>query len=736
MKIKRLFLTTILFAVIIVAHADVRGVVLDEKGETIVGANVVWMGTSVGVSTDLDGAFSLPVHATTDTLLVSYVSYKNDTIVAKDGAELTIRLSGAVQLSNVDVAARKVSLTKSRVSVFDTQTISGDELCKAACCNLSESFETNPSVDVAYSDAATGAKQIRLLGLSGQYVQIMTENIPNFRGISAPFGLNYVPGPWMESIQVSKGTSSVLNGYEALTGQINVEYKKPISDEKVAASVFVSSAARAELNANAAFKLNPYVSTGFLLHASDEYVEWDHNKDGFLDMPRVAHYNLIDRWYIKKGAYSGQIFARGLFETRKGGQLRSLENPYMVDIQTGRAELFVKNGYVFDPERGTSIGVQTNATFHNQQSVYGHKAYDATQWNAYVNAIFQTTWTDMHKLSAGVSFNYDHYHEQLFTNGTGATMIRNEYVPGAFAEYTFNWDNKLILLGGLRADYHSTYGAFVTPRLNVKYNPWEFLHLRASVGMGHRAPNVLAENNNLLSSSRELVIADDLKMERAWNYGLSVTGYIPIGGRELTLSAECYYTDFMNQTVVDMDTDPHKVMFYNLDGKSYALSAQAEASMEVFKGFTATLAYRYTDVKSTYNGVLREKPLTNRFKGLATLSYQTPLKKWQFDFTAQFNGGGRLPDSYNVVNEAGGLTPKWDEEFKPYTILNAQITKYFRTWSIYVGAENMTNFTQENPIIDAGNPFGGDFDATMIWGPVHGYKVYVGARWALTDWKS
>ena len=669
MRTTRLILTNILLTTLFFLHADVRGVVLDEKGETIVGANVVWKGTSKGASTDLDGRFSLAVDESTDTLIVSYVSYKNDTLIARDGEDLTIRLSGAVQLSNVDVAAKKVSLTKSRVSVFDTQTISGEELCKAACCNLAESFETNPSVDVAYSDAATGAKQIRLLGLSGQYVQIMTENIPNFRGISAPFGLNYIPGPWMESIQVSKGTSSVLNGYEALTGQINVEYKKPISEEKVAANVFVSSAARAEINANAAFTVNPYVSTGFLLHASDEFVEWDHNKDGFLDMPRVAQYNLIDRWYIKKGAYTGQIFARGLYETRKGGQIRTMENPYHVDIQTGRAELFMKNGYVFDPENGTSIGIITNATFHNQQSVYGHKEYNATQWNAYLNAIFQTSWTDMHKLSTGLSFNYDHYNEHLFANVINDT-IRNEFVPGIFAEYTFNWNNKLILLGGLRADYHSTYGAFVTPRVNIKYNPWDFLHLRASVGMGHRAPNVLAENNNLLSSSRQLVIEDNLKMERAWNYGLSLTGYIPIAGRELTLSAECYYTDFLNQTVVDMDADPHKVLFYNLDGRSYALSAQAEATMEVFKGFTATLAYRYTDVKCTYQGVLREKPLTNRFKGLVTISYQTPLKKWQFDFTAQFNGGGRLPDSYDVVDVDGNMTKKWNETFKPYTILN------------------------------------------------------------------
>lgn len=712
--------------------ADVKGTVTDEEGQPIVGANLIWKNTGVGATTDLDGNFVLPVSPLTDTLIVSYVSYENDTLIAKDGDILTVQMGGTVALSELDVAARKVALSKSRTAVFDVQTISGEELCKAACCNLSESFETNPSVDVAYSDAATGAKQIKLLGLSGQYVQIMTENIPNFRGLSAPFGLGYVPGPWMESIQVSKGTSSVLNGYEALTGQINVEYKKPAGDEKVAANVFVSSSARAEVNANTYFDVAPGVSTGLLVHASDEFVEWDHNHDGFLDMPRVSQYNLIDRWYIKKGDYTGQVFARGLYERRQGGQLRSIQNPYIVDIETGRAELFMKNGYVFDHEKGTSIGIITNATYHNQQATYGDKAYNADQWNAYLNAIFQTSWTDMHKLSTGISFNFDRYNESWYygKNLPENNLIRYEYVPGIFAEYTFNWKDKFIMLAGLRADYHSTYGAFVTPRLNIKYNPWDFLHFRASVGKGYRAPNVLAENNNLMASSRQMVIADDLKMENAWNYGLSITGYVPIAGRELTLSAECYYTDFINQVVVDLDTDPHKVLFYNLNGRSYACSAQIEASMEVFKGFTATLAYRHTDVKSTYNGILREKPLSNRFKGLATFSYQTPLKKWQFDFTTQVNGGGRLPDTYLIDG-----VPAWEESFKPYVILNAQITKYFRSWSIYVGAENMTNYTQKNPIIAADMPFGDNFDATMIWGPVDGYKVYLGMRWALTNWK-
>jgi len=326
--------------------------------------------------------------------------------------------------------------------------------------------------------------------------------------------------------------------------------------------------------------------------------------------------------------------------------------------------------------------------------------------------------------------NYDGFDENLIQNQERSIFDRNEIVPGAYLQYTYNMQDKFILLAGVRADYSSMHHFFVTPRVHIKYNPFEWFHLRASVGKGFRTANILAENNFLFASSRRIDIADKLDQEEAWNTGLNLSFYIPLFGKDLALHAEWYYTNFLKQVVVDMDSDPHAVSFYNLNGKSYSNSFQIEATYPFpLRGLTLTAAYRYTDSKTDYRNAegvtsLLKKPLMNDFKGLVTTSYQTPLKKWQFDLTAQINGKGRMPmpDPDN---------PLWESEFKSFTLWNAQITKYFRKWSVYVGSENMFNFKQSNPIIDADNPRGDNFDATMIWGPVHGRKIYAGFRFNL-----
>lgn len=711
----------LLMACSVSALAGIKGKVTDKKGEPITGVNIIWLNTTRGTVTDIKGEFEIERTAESNKLVFSNVAYNPDTVlIAPDQNHLNIQMDEQLALSEVSVVGRTPGTVKSRISVLQTENINSAELCKAACCNLSESFETNPSVDVSYSDAATGAKQIRLLGLPGTYVQMLTENIPNLRGISSAYGLDYIPGPWMESIQVSKGTSSVINGYEAIAGQINVEYKKPQTSDKVGVNVFASDAGRYEANVNASAILSPKLSTGVLLHASDELIELDQNNDGFTDMPMTRQYNFINRWYYKDKNYVSQAFVRALYENRMGGQI---SGNYHIGIETKRYEFFLKNGYIFNPETGNSVGLIISGSTHQQDAHYGTKQYNGHQGNLYANLIYQTNIGEHHKLSTGASFNFDNYDETL-TVGSAILFPRKEFVPGVFAEYTWNLNDKLIALGGIRADHNSLYGTFVTPRLHLKYNVNEHLNLRANVGKGYRSPNILAENNFLLASNRSMNIANDLKMESAWNYGVSAQSFLHLFDKELSITGEWYYTSFDDQVVVDMDTDPHAVSFYNLNGKSYSSSAQIEANMEIFRGFTLTGAYRINDVKTTINGQLREKPLTNRSKGLITASYQTPLKKWQFDFTTQFNGSGRLPDP-------DAAQPLWDAEFKPFTIMNAQITKYFRTWSVYLGSENLTGFRQQNPVIDVQNPFGNNFDATMVWGPVHGQKIYIGFRWAL-----
>ena len=756
-------------------YAHAWGTVLDDKGYPLVGANVYWAGTTVGVATDLDGRFQLEPVKSTNLLVTSFMGFHNDTTEVTAHSELTIVLVSDLVLEEVNITERKMAVLRSRVSALQTETITGEALCMAACCNLSESFETSASVDVAYSDAATGAKQIRLLGLSGTYVQMITENTPNIRGLAQAFGMEYIPGPWMEAIQVSKGTSSVLNGYEAIAGQINVEYLKPQTQDPILLNAMISTETHAEVNATGGWDLNDKVSTGILFHAQNMSLELDHNHDGFLDMPKNTNVNLLNRWYVKTGDYTGQFLVRGLYDHRQGGLTKEATealSPYKIDLNTWRADGFMKNGYVFDTELGTSIGVITSASYHNQQNTYGPRQWDAAQTNAYLNAIFQTSFDDsatdywddhQHKLSAGLSLNYDGYVEEIGVLGDKAMRLdRWEVTPGVFAEYTYTYKDMLTLLAGIREDYSSTYGFFTTPRMNVRFAPFEWWTLRGSVGLGYRSPNAIADNAAYLASNRiyyfgdgQLAIGDgQLAQERSMNTGLSTVFYIPMGRRELQLSGEYYYTKFLDGVIADMDRSLQGITLYNMHdvegAKYFSHNWQVEASMEILRGWTMTAAFRYTDVKqTTFNTAtneyqLREKPLQNKFKGIITTSYQTPLKTWQFDLTAQFNGEGRMPDGFQMPEGSnqyrvhnGCIYHKW------YPQLLGQITKFFRTWSIYLGAENMTNFTQDNPIVGERleakgdkqggfvNPQSANYDASMIWAPIHGWKMYLGFRWAL-----
>lgn len=720
-------------------QAKVRGVVKDNAGAPLPGANVAWVNTKVFAVTAEDGSFSVDKPKDSETLVISYIGFENDTIhVDSENVKLEIVLREGLSLGEVNVVRHRFGTTKLRSSAMNVDIISSAELSRAACCNLGESFVTNPSVDVSYSDAATGAKQIKLLGLSGTYVQMMTENIPNYRGAAAPYGLGYVPGPWMQSIQVSKGSSSVKNGYESITGQINVEFKKPQLPEAdwVSANLFASSTGRYEANADATLKLSKRWSTSLLAHYENETMAHDANHDGFADIPRVEQYNLWNRWAYMGDHYVFQAGIKALSEWRNSGQVNHGGNPgqelYKIGIDTRRYEAFTKNAYIFNKEKNTNLALILQGTFHNQDAVYGHKLYDVDQTNVYASLLFETEFSKRHSLSTGLSFNYDGYDQRYrLTNDVELPRLKSfekESVPGAYVQYTYNLEDKLILMGGIRGDYSSMHGFFVTPRAHVKYNPNEFVNFRLSAGKGYRTNHVLAENNYLLASSRKVRIAGDLDQEEAWNYGASISSYIPLFGKTLNLNAEYYYTDFLKQVVVDMDTDPHEIAFYNLNGRSYSHVFQVEANYPLFKGFTLTAAYRFTDAKTTYNGELKERPLTSRYKGLVTASYKTPLEIWQFDATLQLNGGGRMPSRY--ILEDG--TPSWSARYGSFEQLSVQITRYFRRWSIYVGGENLTNFKQKNPIIDAANPWGENFDSTMIWGPVHGAKAYIGIRfnWA------
>ena len=785
-----------LLLVPMLANAHLQGVVLDDKGEPLVGANVWWAETTVGTTTDAEGIFEIEPIRQTKLLVTSFLGYRNDTTRVKDRSTLMIVLvPDDQQLDEVTVEARRQSVIKSRFSAFNTESFGKAELCRAACCNLSESFETSASVDVSYADAATGAKQIKMLGLSGTYVQLLTENTPAVRGLAQSFGMEYIPGSWMDAVQISKGTSSVINGYEAITGQINVEYLKPQTQQPIAVNLMLNTNLHAEANLTGGWDIpipdDPMLgtlSTGVLAHYHEGAYPMDDNKDGVLEMPLDRIVNILNRWYYKNDEYTFQFLVRGLHDERHGGQRETAmgkkmgivppANPYLIDLRTDRVEGFMKNGIILDEESGMSLGIIAAGSYHDQHNTYGRTDWRASQANGYLNAIFQNTWggehhhhhsqdesTNLgrsedhelsHKLSAGLSVNYDQYWENLEIlhgladrkKSSNLQIDRWELTPGIFAEYTFTHGENLSVIAGIRSDYSTRYGFFFTPRLNVRYAPFEWWTLRGSVGLGYRSPNIIADNAGYLVSTRTWDMPTNAVQERSMNAGLTTVFDIPIGNRNLQISAEYYFTNFLDGVLVDLDASPSAVTLYNMrdvaGARSFSHTAQIEASMEVLRGWTVTAAFRYNDVRQTSlnaatgNYELREKALQNKFKGLVTMSYVTPLKKWEFDVTAQFNGPGRMPDGLDLGERNQYFTKNGNTYHKWYPQLLAQVTKYWKTCSLYVGAENMTNFTQDKPILGTYDAQGlvqmdysQPFDASMVWAPTSGWEIYVGFRWAL-----
>ncbi len=704
----------------------------DGHKEPLPGVNIIWMGTDHGTATDIDGHFELENKHGHHMLVFSFVGYETDTLHVKQEHNLEVILSENRELGEVTVVEKNHGNYLSKVNPIYTQKINGHELHKAACCNLSESFETNASVDVSYTDAVTGTKQIKLLGLTGLYTSLQTENYPNLRGLATNYGLTYIPGPWMESIQVSKGASSVVNGYESITGQINVEYKKPDTEEKLHLNLFAGDDSKLEFNANAATKVSEHVSTGIFFHAEDISKENDHNHDGFLDHPLTEQYHFINRWkYSGHNGYIAQAGVNLLQEERTGGQagyreggLQEVGHPYGSYIDNKRGELFFKTGYAWGEEQNTSFGFVSNAAFHSTDATFGANTYNADEKNIYANLIFASLFSEEpeHHFTTGVSYYYDKIDETL----NDADYSHYESVPGIFFEWTHKKGHLYTLMAGIRADFHNLFGTFYTPRFHFRYAPTEHFTLRTSAGKGYRTTNLISENNYLLSSSRSLNFTDEVMQENAWNFGASAVQTIHLFERELSIGAEFYRTSFIDQLVADMENSATEILFYPLDGKSYANSYQVDIKYQPVNGFDLTLAYRGNDVKQTIGGELHEKPLTSRYKGLVTLNYTTAQKNWMFDYTLQLNGGGRIPQTpeapavYNQHNE-----------FSSFTVMNAQVTKYFRNWSIYLGGENLTNFTMDHPVIGSEDPYGPWFDATKIWGPVLGRKIYAGIRFTL-----
>jgi outer membrane receptor for ferrienterochelin and colicins len=712
------------------AQHKIKGTITERQSGKLVsipGASVGIIGTDNYVISDSAGVFEIRSNELPVKLISSFIGYKSDTTeVTTDSKNINIILVKSLDLKEVNVQGKKDATVVSTIKPINTEKITTKELLRAACCNLSEAFETNPSVNVAYKDAVTGVKEIQMLGLSGTYVQMMAENIPDMRGLSGIYGLTFVPGPWIESIQVSKGSGSVVNGYESTTGQINVEYKKPLDEEqpKNYFNLFADELGAVEANVIFKRKLGQYWGTMLMLHGRNMQTENDRNKDGFMDVPNNSTVNIYNRYEYHNNKHEGQIAFKLLADDNNGGQTESSSatNLYQSQVKTRRAEVVGKLGFIFPEKPYMSFGNIFQATIHDMKSSFGLNSYIANERSVFYEGIYANIIkTTDHQYKAGFSFR----HNNLEQHFPGLPVRVEENVPGVFGEYTFNSKEKLTLIFGGRADWHNGNRLEVIPRFHGKYNFTESFIVRISAGKSYRTPYIIADHLSVLASSRAIIITENILSERAWNYGANMTKRFVIGERDHTFSIDAYRTNFVNQLVVDTYSDSTRIQFYNLDGKSYSNSLQFTLNLELKYSLALRLGYKIEDVKSTFNGVLEQLPLVAKNRALGTIAWSTKDEHWKVDYTLSWEGTKKLQNTYTMND---GVANDYSPSF---VVMNLQVTKAFRKFEIYGGAENLLDYRQEDPIIHPEDPFGNSFDATNIWGPVQGRRIYAGIRMSI-----
>lgn len=771
---KRTILSLFLALPILLGAQTYRGKVFitDDHGHVhpAVAAAVYWVPAIPGqavkhmVYTGQDGSFSIE-RGPSERLAAAYMGYGVDTLEVGSPAEVIsfTLYENAGTLDVLHITGRQQGNYISRLAPVKTEVITAAGLCKMACCNLAESFENSASVSVGYSDAVTGARQIRLLGLSGNYTQMLEENRPAMRGIQIPFGLAFVPGQWLESIQIAKGTGSVVNGYEAITGQINMEYRKPTAQMPLFVNLFLNSALRTEANIVSSLQLNDQWSTVILAHGSSDLMQHDANGDGFLDEPLTRRYSLANRWlYAPASGLQLRFGFRGVYEDRKGGQKdnewvlpgenrenvmwgsRILNRGINAYAKLGiplvkhdhEAEDIPKDGILPEDENHVdpNIALVLDYNLHSQDSYFGLKDFNALQQDVFANAVFMSSLGESHKITMGVSALWERLDQVLVDRWPAGgeesfDLGRRESIYGAYGEYTLHWDDKFVFIAGARADYNTLYGWLFTPGVNVRYNFTEDLVFRATAGRGFRTPNSITDNIGVLSTGWRILFEGTPGIEEAWTYGLNLTLGLPFGREgSSTLSLEYFRTDFINQLIADQEflsgAPVPSVLFYNLGGRSFTNTWQVDFTTEPFEGFSVLATFRYNDSKVNMKGQgLTDRPLTSRFKGVLNLQYTTPADSWVFDVTAQLNGPARIP-----AFAAGG-----EDHYSPvFPMFYAQITRKFNKVELYAGGENLLNYRQPDPIISADDPFSDNFNASIIWGPLMGIRIYAGMRLSLT----
>lgn len=727
-----------------IIHAQIKGLVQGADGsqkKPIYGAKVKLLVAKTACISSEEGTFEIVLPKDLpDTLVISAFGYISDSIIVdkKDRfIALNILLYSDKLLPEVLIEYRKGSHSISRMKTLHVEELTAIELRKAACCNLSESFETNASVDVNITDAVSGAKKIQMMGLDGVYTQIQMENIPYLRGLESAFGLSTLSGTWIESIQITKGTGNVVNGYESMAGLVNLELKKPAEMEKLYLNFYQNTFGRSEFNFNNGIILNPKWSTGFLGHYSNTYGNIDRNKDDFRDLPMENSFALMNRW-----AYTGKKmeaqFGVNLYQDKKvGGQtsffqgdedIPTLDPKYGFLINSKHIDFYGKTGF-FGKKPLQSLGIVYNIKQQEINGLFGNRNFEGSEKRGYINMIYDDIiGTSDHKIKLGASFvaldisqNIDSLNQHLIN------QQRTELVPGVFTEYTYTGSRFTGIFGG-RFDYHNLFGEQISPRIHLKYLLSEMTDLRFTGGKGWRVPNFIIDNISLLASSKQWIAPSETKPEISWNFGGSIVHEMKLFNQKSSISLDFYHTRFENQLIVDRDYSIDALLFSNLKNNSFSNSFQVEFSFSPIKKMDVRIAYKFLDVQAKYGNEMRQQVMIPRQRAFINLAYITRNKRWEYDFTCSVFSASRLPVQRDSSNDTLFIS---DSQSPVYAMINAQITHVYKKLDFYIGGENLTNNTQKNPIIDAANPFGSKFDATNIYMPITGINIYFGIRYAI-----
>lgn len=738
---KKWFISAFALLIFFASHGQaLKGKVKDSSDTLnagLPGASVYWVNTSKGTQTDANGNFEITLKGIEDKkLIVTFFGYKTDTVRVTDQSFITVYLKPDVaELEEVVISSDRSSSYISHDPI-KTEVLTQQELGKSACCDLAGCFETQATVQPMTTNVITNSKELRILGLSGVYNQILIDGMPMVQGLSYTYGISSYPGTLVKSIYITKGANSVLQGFESITGSINVILKEPDQGERFYVNAYMNSFLEKHFNVNYSKRWKKW-STLAAFHTVQPSNRFDRDKDNFLDIPLLKRYVVYNKWrYSNEDSlgFSTMIGMRYVNEERTGGQTTFNESfngsnsVYGQNVKIQQPEIYTKSGYRFNENK--KITLISSAFLQDQRSYFGTINYKAQQQNLYANLQYELLWNYTHELKTGISYRYLNINENIsfLDNSLGRTFggvhTKNEIIPGIFAENSFRWKgDKIVLLTGARLDYHNTFGYFFTPRTLIKYEIKPSTIVRANAGTGFRTVNLFSENLNLLASSRDIVITEQLKPERAFNWGINLTQKVYWENVTGSISMDFYQTRFMNQIFPDYDADPSKAIISNFTGESVSNGFQVESNLKFYKKMEAKLAYTFLDVYRTIENKKVLLPFNARHKVLTSLSYQPLSKAWHFDMNIHWYGKQRLPNT-----SSNPIEYRQPEESRCYTIVSAQFTKVWKQFEVYTGVENIFDFRQLRPIVSWQNPFSPYFDTSFAWGPTRGREFYLGVR--------